>query len=318
MENNLSKEILGKIAEEGIKPKPRWQFLLKDYSIWASGVLALVIGGLAMAVVIYLLRYNDWSVYSQITDSFINFILLTMPYFWLLFLGIFILIVNYNLKHTKKGYKYPLPMIVGATIFISILMGGLFYKVGLGQAIDDILGEKAPLYTKLFNRQIEMWNNPEKGRLIGMVVSKDTDTTFLLLDRSRDEWKILVSSTRTIKPETIEIGCPVKVLGKVQGEFVFKAHEVLPAGPGRSMFRHLEGDVHKRMPNDLFEKMIKDPEFKHRLENMPDILNKYPQLKEAMENNFRLNQGRLLPLLEKEPEIKEIFMRYRASTSENK
>ena len=152
--NGFSKNILNIIKKKDIKLKPRWQFLLKDYVIWSVGAIALIIGGLAFSVIIYLLRYDDWSIYGQITGSIWEFILLTLPYFWLLILAVFILVTYYNIKHTKKGYRYSLPMIVIISIVASMVLGVLFSHAGIGRAIDDVLGEKAPLYTKIFNRQI--------------------------------------------------------------------------------------------------------------------------------------------------------------------
>ena len=56
---NISKQVLEKIKDKKIKPKSKWEFLLKDYVWWFLGILALNIGGLAFSVIIYFLVNND-------------------------------------------------------------------------------------------------------------------------------------------------------------------------------------------------------------------------------------------------------------------
>ena len=116
IDKNFDSNILERIKEDNLKPKPKWTFLFKDSVIWFFGALSLVFGALGVSVIIYLLKNNDWSLYNKLSGSFLEFILLTMPYFWILFLAIFILVIKYNIQHTKKGYKYSLPIIVFSII----------------------------------------------------------------------------------------------------------------------------------------------------------------------------------------------------------
>ncbi|MFH1565392.1 MAG: hypothetical protein ABIC82_06190 [bacterium] len=236
----FDQEILGKIKEKKSGQKSKWHFLLKNYVIWAVGVLALIIGGLAFSVIIYLLKYNDWSAYKQINRSFFEFILLTLPYFWVLFLALFVLIVNYDIKRTKKGYRYPLPILVAASITISILLGGIFFRFGLGEVIDDVLGERAPFYEKIFNRQADFWSHPEEGRLAGFVLSKNSDTEFVILDIKQNEWKVQLEQNENFPSVEIKIGHPIRVAGSKLEENIFSAEMIMPAvPPGRRFFmRH--------------------------------------------------------------------------------
>ena len=236
--NGLAKKILNKIEAKHLAPTPKWHFLLKNNVIWGIGAASLLIGSAVISVIIYLLRYNDWQIYSRAGDSLAGLIILTLPYFWIFCLGVFILLVYYNIKHTKKGYRYPLPLIIAVAVFGSMLLGGLFFQAGMGQAIDDILGEKAPYYTKVFNRQIGFWSAPEQGRLAGMIVSVATNTDFLLLDLEQEEWTVLRVQAEIVTPAKVEVGCPVRLVGKQGQANIFHAHEILPMGPGRGFLRH--------------------------------------------------------------------------------
>lgn len=236
----FDQELLGKIKEKKSDQKSRWHFLLKNYVIWGVGILALIIGGVAFSVIIYLLKYNDWSAYKQINGSLLEFVLLTLPYFWVLFLVLFVLIVNYDIKHTKRGYRYPLSILVIASITISILLGGIFFRLGLGEVIDDVLGENAPFYEKIFNRQADFWSRPEEGRLAGMVLSKNGNTEFVILDINQNKWQVQLEQKENLPPFEIEIARPIRVVGQKMEENIFTAKIVMPAiPPGRRFFmRH--------------------------------------------------------------------------------
>lgn len=236
----FDQELLGKIKEKKNDQKPKWHFLLKNYVIWGVGILALVIGGLAFSVIIYLLKYNDWSAYRQINGNPLEFVLLTLPYFWVVFMVLFVLIVNYDIKHTKKGYCYPLHSLVIVSIITSIILGGVFFRFGLGQVIDDVLGENAPFYEKIFNRQADFWSQPEEGRLAGMVLSKNGDTEFVILDINQNKWQVQFEQKENMPPFEIEIGHPIRFAGKKIEENIFTAEIIMPAvPPGRRFFiRH--------------------------------------------------------------------------------
>jgi len=41
-DKNFNDNVLHKIKEEKISPKPRWQFLLKNILMWGLGVVSLI------------------------------------------------------------------------------------------------------------------------------------------------------------------------------------------------------------------------------------------------------------------------------------
>lgn len=133
-----------------------------------------------------------------------------------------------------------MPIIIVITVAISILLGGLFFRIGLGEVIDDVLGERAPFYEKIFNRQADFWSRPEEGRLAGFVLSKNSDTEFIILDTNQNEWKVQFEQKENFPPFEIEIGRPIRVAGKKLEENIFSAEIVMPAiQPGRRFFmRH--------------------------------------------------------------------------------
>jgi hypothetical protein len=235
--NNFDQELIAKIKEEKIAPKPRWHFLLKNYVVWIIGSLALLIGAASVSVMFHLFRYNNFSMLTAGDKSFGKFFLLTLPYFWIIFLGLFIFVVYYNFKHTKKGYFYSLPLIVFISISVSLLLGLLFHGLGLGRTIDDILGRQVPFYGKVFNRQLDFWFAPEEGRLTGVVVGADDDAVFYLLDPAGEGWQVIIEKNDRFPG--VRVGLPISAVGRAVDGHKFYADMVRPAGPpGQGFFAH--------------------------------------------------------------------------------
>jgi len=234
-------KLLAKIKEGKMCPKPKWQFLLKDSVIWLFGLISLIIGAAAISVMIYLFKYNDWEIYDQTKKSFLEFFILTLPYYWFVFLGIFVLIISYNFKHTKRGYRYSGILLAGASILLSVILGGIFFAAGLGEKLDDILGSSAPFYDQVFNRHVDFWSHPAEGRLSGLVVDRLDETSFVLIDRGGEQWLVSTENSEPYSNVMIAIGQPIRLLGETIDKNIFHADKILPMNAGRDFFHRFSG-----------------------------------------------------------------------------
>lgn len=235
---NLEKEILQTIKDKHLTPKPRWQFLLKNYVVWGLVVLSIFIGSLAFAVVLYMVINNDWNVYEYINDSFLGFIFVTLPYFWIILLGAFIIIAHYNLRHTKKGYRYSLNAIAFISIIGSIVLGTLFYKVGLGQAIDDVFVERVPFYQKFLGDRHKRWASPQDGLLAGVIAEVHKDNTLSLQDRTNTIWRVNIDEACMFQDIVFTEGLFIKIIGEREtSTSTFKALRIIPGKPGPGLHR---------------------------------------------------------------------------------
>jgi hypothetical protein len=248
-------KLLEKIKEEKIAPKPRWTFLLKESVIWGAGSLSLLVGGLVTAVVIYFFRDNSLNVYQRMDGSFLKFIFFTLPYFWLIFLALFIFVLYYNLKHTGRGYRYSVAAVAIISILLSLVLGVIFFQLGAGRLIDDLLGERSPLYPQVFNQPIVFWNTPEEGRLTGLVISRISDSEFILWDIDRQEWRVVSEAGHYFLSGAVEANRPIRIIGVKIDDNIFEAREILPVGPGRNFFHRFE----------------RDPRFHQRSDDQPGV-----------------------------------------------
>jgi len=239
--NNLSDRILEKLKEAKITPKSKWKFLLKDYLVWISGVLSLVIGSISFAVAIFLIRYNDWGMGKQMVGSFWKFTLLTLPYFWIICLGIFTFLLYLNFKYTKNGYKHSFYNVVFGIILLSVVFGTLFYSVGLGQAIEDTFARKIPFYRTHLDPRIRTWDQPEKGFLIGEIKELN-DKGILIKNPKGKEWLI-----KNLPNKNLKRGEMLKVIGEKLDDENFKASDIKPFIEKRkNLFQKMRERINER------------------------------------------------------------------------
>lgn len=308
LDNKFDEELLDKIKTKHLLPTPKWHFLLKNYVVWGIGFLSLVIGGLAFSVIIYMFSYNDWNIYDKLSSSFTEFVILTLPYFWIVLLIFFIIVINYNIKYTKQGYRYHVSVILAVSIILSIGLGVLFFGLGMGQAIDDILGERMPFYERIINRRIVDWNRPEQGRLTGIIVSSPADDKFILFGFDKHEWEVSHTNAKLDPFAEIKIGLPVRLIGRQTKSYFFEAEQILPVGPGR---RFLERNKDKHIPPPP----LRTENLKNRPVNMPGIINpgktdemkiifeKYPELKKSFTDNLLADKEKIKEILKNDPEF---------------
>jgi len=240
---NLAQKLIDQIKENKISPRPRWRFWLKNSLMWSAGGLALIISALAISVMTYLFQYNDLAIYQRAHKSLIEVFLLTLPYFWLMFLAIFIFIIYYNIRQTKRGYRYHLAVIIGGSMAISLILGFLFHRIGWGQDIDDLLGAKAPLYGQIFNRQMDFWLEPEDGRLAGVITDRNEEN-LIIVDPQGKTWEVQFAPGEdfVVMPgfveESWEVGMPINLIGQILDEDSFEAEIIRPMGPPGRGFIH--------------------------------------------------------------------------------
>jgi len=56
---NISGEVLKKIKDNSIKPKPRWYFVTKNYFIWSLFAISITLGSFAFSMVIFMIKQLD-------------------------------------------------------------------------------------------------------------------------------------------------------------------------------------------------------------------------------------------------------------------
>jgi len=230
---DLSKKVLDKITHDKITPKPRYTFLVKNYLVWAGSGLAIFLGMQAVAIMIYLVKSQDWDIYGSV-GSRGEFLILSIPYFWIISLALFIFLAYYNIKHTKSGYKYKFSTILIGYFVLTAILGGTSYAFGLGESLEGIFTEKVPVYEKMMNYRHKMWQAPSEGLLVGKVHEAENDI-LTIKDLKGETWYVNISSTTIPDFIRTKPGIMIKIKGEITSENKFKAYQIYPIIPKRML-----------------------------------------------------------------------------------
>jgi hypothetical protein len=245
----LQQIVLDKLKREGACPTPRWHFLLKNYFVWCFALISLFVGSLGFAVVLYMTINNDWGIYENIHDSFIGFVFATIPYFWILIVILFLVTTDYNLRHTNKGYKVQLHYAVLGSVLGSVILGTLFYNVGLGRAIDETFVKSVPYYEKVMRDRHKRWTSLDQGRVGGLIIFTEDDDSITIQDKEGNEWIIEIDNDTNVFGK-MEVGNFVKIIGEFHDE-KFEAGKIFEGkkGPGLAPFPGGHPNIHPKMLN---------------------------------------------------------------------
>lgn len=223
-----AKEILKSIQDKKIKPTSRWKIILKDYLIWILFVIVTLVGAVAMSVIIFIIRDNDWDIYSYLNKTFLGYFILLLPYFWLVILFILGALAYFNFKNTRKGYLLNPYWVVIGSVLISVILGWILFEFKVGGQIDRFCAEKIPYYKGTETYKKIFWSNPENGLLSGEIVELIRSDEFVIRDFSEKRWNILGNDVIWKSDVNKELGERVKVMGVFSGENNFIAKEVRP------------------------------------------------------------------------------------------
>lgn len=225
--SELSENILNKIRKEKIEPKPKWQFLLKEYLIWFLFVVSVVLGSVAFAVMLHFAKYGDYFYFHYQRHLLYRFIT-SLPFLWIILLLFFWFIAYYNLKHSRRGYKYTTGLILFLSIFISLIFGTGLFLTGFGSKAERALEKRFNFYKSLDETREEFWSDPENGYLGGYVEEIVSEKEFILIDFHGEVWTIKLQRRVNIQVlEKIE-DRKIQIQGRLIDNHVFEASEIEP------------------------------------------------------------------------------------------
>jgi hypothetical protein len=212
--DNLAERVLGRIKEKHLVPRPRYEFVLKNYLFWTLGVLAVILGALAFSATLFEIENVDWRLSAATHSNFFSFFLAAVPFVWIITLALFILIGYSNVRRTNHGYRYSLTIIALGAVLTSLTLGTGLYATGFGGRIDESIGDHPPFYRPILTAERGWWLAPEKGLLGGQVIDAAKNiSSFALRDFSGHVWNIDGSDLRGVDLAVVARGGIVRIVG---------------------------------------------------------------------------------------------------------
>lgn len=236
-DQNLSQKhfkdsLFERIESENVCPHSRLFYRGRELLVWCLWLVSVMVGALAVAVSLFVVIHGQYALYEATHANFLIFLVEALPYLWM---GTFVIMVYaaiYNVRHTKKGYRHPLWLIMGSSILLSLFGGMLLQLLGLGYEIDEMLGQHMMLYTSQQKFEQRLWQDPDDGRLLGMQVHSTLSPTSTIIfeDITGKRWTMNTSELPQLDKEMLATNMTVRLLGKPVDEelHIFHACGVFP------------------------------------------------------------------------------------------
>lgn len=217
---NISDKTLNLIAKRKIKPIPKWEFIAKNWALWTTLILCLILLILGFALTIFGLIDN-----------------IIIPYLWSFIALIFLVISYFLFEKTKGAYHFPKWQVILFIVLLGLTIGTAFFKMGFASRLDKSL-DNVPYYRQMVPQKIAAWSNPQLGYLSGTITKIIDKNSFELIDFSKKFWIISIENAIVRGRVSLIIGQEIKLIGTQNNDNSFSADEIRPwTGMGQNMMK---------------------------------------------------------------------------------
>lgn len=217
---DIKDSVMSRIESEKIEPISRWYWLSHEYALWGAWGASVLFGALAVSVASFASLHIGYALYEVSHNDFIDFVFDALPYLWLGAFFVMVLAAYFNLRHTKRGYRYPILLVVGSSIGFSFLGGGMLHAVGAGWYIDRMLGEVLPAYQSREKLEERFWQAPLAGRFVGKIIEGEEaeEGMVAFVDAENNTWLIDLEELRQRDLSLLQTGKKVRLLAATSSD----------------------------------------------------------------------------------------------------
>jgi hypothetical protein len=224
----FSESLLQKIQKDHVTQTPRLFFIVTEYGMWALWLLSVFIGAVAFSIMIFFFMYAPVALYEITHEGFFDFFLYIMPYAWVIVFVCTALLAHFNLRHTKRGYRYEVWQILISSLVASFLGGVVLHVLGVSFLVDSFVAKRMPLFPALQTMETRMWQSPTQGRMMGIYGGEIDDvmssSSFVHMeDHTGVVWKVDTRELTSHEVDLLTSGKQVRIVGvpSTTAEFVF-------------------------------------------------------------------------------------------------
>lgn len=212
--------VMSRIECGEVWPRSRRFFQTRECVVWALWALSVVVGALAVAVTLFVFTHRQYALYEATHDNFFTFMVEVLPFVWVIVFAAMVGLGVYELRRTKRGYRYPLWQIFASSMVLSLAGGAALQLFGLGYATDHMLGERMGMYDSQEKIEKRLWQKPNEGRLVGIaeVPLVPPATAVMFKDVEGSVWQVSIKDLEDMELALLGENKPVRMLGTVTDE----------------------------------------------------------------------------------------------------
>jgi len=223
--SDLIDKTLEEIKKESIKPEPKWHFVCRDCFFASSLIVAILSGSIIFSTICFLILSHDWEAERYMGTNYVWHTFIFIPYFWVFFLVLFLLMGFLVFRNIKKGYRIRRRYILGAGIFIFFFFGATLFLTGfMGCQVHEEF-QRFSAYDYLIHSKEDDWKRTDKGLLNGQVVDIKGQNKFNIKDSSGCYWSIEIADSNIA---SVRMGDRIKLIGVKGPDNIFYVKIIKP------------------------------------------------------------------------------------------
>ncbi|MAZ30436.1 hypothetical protein CL655_04125 [bacterium] len=202
--------VMERIKAGEVCPRSRGWFTCLECFVWMFWLAAVVVGALAIGILFYTTISGWFGFHEAKAMSRLGMVLAYVPVVWVAILILTVVLAYRNVRHTKRGYRYPVWLILISSIGTSFIGGLVFFAIGFGFFVDTKLGEEMSRYASYYKQQELFWQAPTENRWLG-TVAVEGDMVFA--DANGAHWELNTAELTEPELQLLMDGQQVKLLG---------------------------------------------------------------------------------------------------------
>lgn len=223
--NNTTEKIIAAIDRQKVTPRPAWYFAVRNSVLWIPGVVTTLLGAYTIAGVLYAILHAHWENRQYIQTGPLVFIAI-IPLLWVISFCLFLIITVSLLQKTNTGYRHTALQLLSISVAGSIVIGVLFYAFTASSLTDSA----ATYYRHPTQHEQEyVWNNPEDGRISGVITGTIGPATLAVTNFNGFVWTVDISALPADTSSlSLQTGNAIRIIGAITSNHSFMACRVLP------------------------------------------------------------------------------------------
>ena len=169
----LDEDVLARIAELGLKPRPYILFLGRSVVFWSLAGLSVLLGAASFAVVIFAVLDYAQTGGRGLDEMPFDDVATALPAIWGICCLVFAASAWLSVSRTRRGYRFRPLMVIALAIAISIGLGTTLYVFDAGRNLHEFIAAHIPAYERYTTIPYAEWSRPDLGFLGGQALSID-------------------------------------------------------------------------------------------------------------------------------------------------
>ena len=167
----LDEDVLARINELGLKPRPYILFLGRNVVFWSLAGLSVLLGALSFAVMMFAVIDYASTAGRGLDEMPFDDVATALPVIWGLSSLVFAMSAWIGVSRTRRGYRYRPLLVVASAIAVSIGLGMVLYGIDAGKKLHETIAANFSAYERYTTIPYDEWSRPDLGYLGGQALS---------------------------------------------------------------------------------------------------------------------------------------------------